>query len=93
MDNEGPEVETPDHTVDCGAYSSDDLYPIGVADCALNDWTLNSSLWKQVQIQSGVLPTMAQPNLEIWSDSEVQAFGEGSTCYKVTRTITATDCA
>ena len=40
VDNEGPEVEAPDHTVDCGAYSSDDLYPIGVADCALNDWTL-----------------------------------------------------
>ena len=51
VDNEGPEVEAPDHTVDCGAYSSDDLYPIGVADCALNDWTLNeeTGLWEATQ--------------------------------------------
>ena len=64
VDNEGPEVEAPDHTVDCGAYVSDDLYPIR-PDCALNDWTLNeeTGLAEVVKIQSGVLPTMAQPNL------------------------------
>ena len=37
--------------MDCGAYSADDLYPIGVEDCALNDWTLNTmtGLWEATQ--------------------------------------------
>ena len=44
VDNEGPVVEAPDYTVDCGAYRPDDLYPIDVADCALNEWAAPVSI-------------------------------------------------
>ena len=95
VDNDGPVVQAPDHTVDCGDYSADDLYPIGVEDCALNDWTLNAmtGLWEATQNDNwGSAYNDVAELVEIsWSDSQVQAFGAGETCYKVTRTITATD--
>ena len=95
VDNDGPVVQAPDHSVDCSAYSADDLYPIGVEDCALNDWTLNttSGLWEATQNDNwGSAYNGVAELVEIsWSDSQVQAFGAGETCYKVTRTLTATD--
>ena len=98
VDQDGPVVSTPDHTVDCSAYSEADLYPVGVNDCALNDWTLDAStgLWVATQNNNwGALSDGVAQLVEItWSDSPSPTpaqTGTGEQCYSVTRSLTFTD--
>ena len=94
-DNEAPFVAGQETFLDCGEYDPEAYYPLLVTDCNLLDWTpgpLDQDDW--VGTQNGDFSFVSDDidsDVEIsWSDALPEHL-EGDTCYRVERTVTATD--
>jgi hypothetical protein len=92
IDEEAPVVMAEEMFVDCGEYSSSELYPLTITDCDLRVWTEGEDgLWTSTfnTNWSTIYDDINSPVEVEWTDS-APIVGEG-TCYTVTRTVTATD--
>ena len=92
IDEEAPVVMASEVFVDCDAYSSSELYPLIITDCALREWTEGEDgVWTSTfnENWSTIYDDINSPVEVEWTDS-MPVLGEG-TCYTVTRTVTATD--
>ena len=92
IDEEAPVVMAEEMFVDCGEYSSSELYPLTITDCDLRVWTEGEDgVWTSTfnTNWSTIYDNINSPVEVEWTDS-APIVGEG-TCYTVTRTVTATD--
>ena len=94
-DTDAPEVSGAEITLDCGEYNPEAYYPLMVTDCSLLDWTqgpLNQDDWTSAD--NGEFSTIydeIDSEVEVsWSDALAE-YTNGETCYRVERTVTATD--
>ena len=94
-DTDAPQVSGAEITLDCGEYNPEAYYPLMVTDCSLLDWTqgpLNQDDWTSAD--NGEFSTIydeIDSEVEVsWSDALAE-YTNGETCYRVERTVTATD--
>ena len=94
-DTDAPVVSGEEITLDCGEYNPEAYYPLMVTDCSLLDWTqgpLNQDDW--ISADNGEFSTIyddIDSEVEVsWSDALAE-YVNGETCYRVERTVTATD--
>ena len=94
-DTDAPVVSGAEITLDCGEYNPEAYYPLMVTDCSLLDWTqgpLNQDDWTSAD--NGEFSTIydeIDSEVEVsWSDALAE-YTNGETCYRVERTVTATD--
>ena len=94
-DTDAPVVSGEEITLDCGEYNPEAYYPLMVTDCSLLDWTqgpLNQDDW--ISADNGEFSTIydeIDSEVEVsWSDALAE-YTNGETCYRVERTVTATD--
>ena len=91
-DDEAPVILASEHFVDCSDYSSEDLYPLMIQDCALRIWSVDEDgVWSSTYNTnwSTEYDDIDSPVEVSWVDGPAVA-GDGS-CYVITRTVTATD--
>ncbi len=94
-DTDAPVVLGTEVELDCGEYDPAAYYPLMVTDCSLLDWTqgpLNQDDWTSAD--NGEFSTVyddIDSEVEVsWSDA-LPEYVNGETCYRVERTVTATD--
>ena len=94
-DTDAPQVSGVEITLDCGEYDPAAYYELMVTDCSLLDWTpgpLNQDDW--TSSPNGEFSTIyddIDSEVEVsWSDA-LPEYVNGETCYRVERTVTATD--